>query len=49
MNKRTELEHLVARLQQGGISRRDFVWRALGLGLSLGSVSLLLPACGGGK
>jgi spermidine/putrescine-binding protein len=49
VNKRTELEHLVARLEQGGISRRDFVWRALGLGLSLGSVSLLLQACGGGK
>jgi spermidine/putrescine transport system substrate-binding protein len=49
VNKRTEVERLVARLGRGGISRRDFVWRALGLGLSLGSVSLLLQACGGGK
>ena len=49
MNKRTEVEHLVAELRRGGISRRDFVWRALGLGLSLSSVSLLLSACGGGK
>ena len=49
MNKRTEVEHLVAELRRGGISRRNFVWRALGLGLSLSSVSLLLSACGGGK
>ena len=49
MSKRTEIERLVVQLERGGISRRDFVWRALGLGLSLGSVSLLLQACGGGK
>ncbi len=49
MSKRTEVEHLVAQLVRGGISRRDFVWRALGLGLSVGSVGALLSACGGGK
>jgi spermidine/putrescine transport system substrate-binding protein len=49
VNKRKEVEYLVAQLERGGISRRDFVWRALGLGLSLSSVSLLLSACGGGK
>jgi spermidine/putrescine transport system substrate-binding protein len=49
VNTRTEVERLVAQLQRGGISRRDFVWRAMGLGLSLSSVGLLLSACGGGK
>jgi spermidine/putrescine transport system substrate-binding protein len=49
VNTRTEVERLVAQLQRGGISRRDFVWRAMGLGLSLSSVGLLLTACGGGK
>jgi spermidine/putrescine transport system substrate-binding protein len=49
VSKRKEVEHLVAQLQRGGISRRDFVWRALGLGLSLSSVGLLLTACSGGK
>ena len=48
MSERTEVERLVARLRRGGISRRDFVRRALGLGLSASSVGLLLSACGGG-
>lgn len=49
MDQRKEVELLVARLRRGGISRRDFVRRALGLGLSLGSVGLLLSACGGDR
>ena len=49
MDKRRELEHLVARLERGAISRRDFVRRAMGLGLGLGSVGVLLAACGGGR
>ena len=49
MNKRKEVEHLVAQLERGAITRRDFVWRTLGLGLSVSSVGLLLSACGGGK
>jgi spermidine/putrescine transport system substrate-binding protein len=49
VNKRTEVERLVAQLKRGGISRRDFVRRAVGLGLSLSSVGLLLTACGRGK
>jgi spermidine/putrescine-binding protein len=47
VDKRKQVEHLVAQLQHGGISRREFVWRALGLGLSVSSVGLLLSACGG--
>jgi spermidine/putrescine transport system substrate-binding protein len=49
LDKRKEIERLVARLERGGVSRREFVRRALGLGLSLGSVGALLVACGGGK
>jgi spermidine/putrescine transport system substrate-binding protein len=47
VNARSEIEHLVSQLDQGGISRREFVWRAIGLGLSVSSVSLLLAACQG--
>jgi spermidine/putrescine transport system substrate-binding protein len=35
----------VEQLEHGGIPRREFVARALGLGLSLGSVGMLLQAC----
>ena len=49
MSKRKQLERLVGELESGGISRRDFVWRAMGLGLSLSSVGALLSACGGGE
>ena len=49
MSKRMELERLVGELERGGISRRDFVWRAMALGLSMGSVGALLSACGGGE
>ena len=48
MSKRKQLERLVGELESGGIPRRDFVWRAMGLGLSLSSVGALLSACGGG-
>ena len=45
MSKRTEVERLVEQLERGAIPRREFVFRALGLGLSLGSVGALLQAC----
>jgi spermidine/putrescine-binding protein len=45
MTKRTEVERLVEQLERGAIPRREFVLRALGLGLSLGSVGALLQAC----
>ena len=47
MSKRKELERLVGELESGGISRRDFVWRAMALGISLSSVGALLSACSG--
>jgi spermidine/putrescine transport system substrate-binding protein len=45
--RRERLEHLVEQLQRGGITRREFVRRAAALGLSVGSVGVLLAACGG--
>ena len=45
MSKRQEVERLVEQLERGGIPRREFVARALGLGLSLSSVGMLLQAC----
>ena len=48
MSKRKELERLVGELESGGISRRDFVRRAMAMGLSVSSVGALLSACGGG-
>ncbi len=48
MSKRKQLERLVGELECGGISRRDFVWRAMALGLSVSSAGALLSACGGG-
>jgi spermidine/putrescine transport system substrate-binding protein len=45
VSKRKEIERLVERLERGGIPRREFVLRALGLGLSMGSVGMLLQAC----
>jgi spermidine/putrescine transport system substrate-binding protein len=49
MSKREQLERLVGELERGGLSRRDFVRRAMALGLSVGSVGALLSACGGGE
>ena len=48
MSKRKQLERLVGELERGGISRRDFVWRALALGISVSSAGAVLSACGGG-
>jgi spermidine/putrescine transport system substrate-binding protein len=45
VSKRKEVGRLVAQLERGGIPRREFVVRALGLGLSLSSVGALLQAC----
>ena len=49
MSKRRQLERLVGELESGGISRRDFVRRAMALGLGVGSIGALLSACGGDK
>jgi spermidine/putrescine transport system substrate-binding protein len=45
VSKRKDVERLVEQLERGGVSRREFVSRALALGLSLSSVGLLLSAC----
>jgi spermidine/putrescine transport system substrate-binding protein len=45
VSTRKEVERLVEQLQRGGIPRREFVVRALALGLSLSSVGMLLQAC----
>jgi spermidine/putrescine transport system substrate-binding protein len=47
VEKRKEIEHLVEGLESGGVSRREFVVRALALGLSVSSVGVLLNACKG--
>ncbi|HEU5304706.1 MAG TPA: spermidine/putrescine ABC transporter substrate-binding protein [Gemmatimonadales bacterium] len=47
MGTRQELERLLGQLDRGDVSRREFVVRALALGLSLGSVGFLLQACKG--
>jgi hypothetical protein len=44
VSKRKEVERLVEQLQRGGIPRREFVVRALALGLSLSSAGMLLQA-----
>ncbi len=46
MRKPSEVEHLVADLQSGALSRREFVGRATALGLSLSTIGLVLSACG---
>ena len=47
MSKRQEVERLIEQLERGGVSRREFVTRALALGLSMSSVGLLVSACKG--
>jgi spermidine/putrescine transport system substrate-binding protein len=47
VSNRKEVERLVEELERGGVSRREFVFRALALGLSMSSVGLLLGACKG--
>jgi spermidine/putrescine transport system substrate-binding protein len=43
-----ELVGLTREVSRGGITRRDFVVRALGLGLTASAAGALLAACGGG-
>jgi spermidine/putrescine transport system substrate-binding protein len=45
VSKPKEVERLVEQLERGGIPRREFVVRALALGLSVSSVGALLQAC----
>ena len=47
MSKRKEVERLVQQLESDGIPRREFVVRALALGLSVSSIGTLLAACQG--
>jgi spermidine/putrescine-binding protein len=49
MKRTDEIQDLVHSLAAGQLSRRGFVERALGLGLSLGTTGALLAACGGDK
>lgn len=44
-----EARDLVARLNAGKLSRRDFVTRASALGISMGAIGSILAACGGGE
>ena len=46
MNRKS-VERLVEQLESGGVSRREFVFRAMALGLSMSSIGLLLNACKG--
>jgi spermidine/putrescine transport system substrate-binding protein len=45
VTKRNDVERLAEELSAGGVSRREFVQRAMALGLSLGSIGALLTAC----
>lgn len=47
-SQRAELDHLVEEYTQASLSRRDFMRRALALGLSVSAAGALLAACGGG-
>ncbi|HEU4681031.1 MAG TPA: spermidine/putrescine ABC transporter substrate-binding protein, partial [Gemmatimonadales bacterium] len=47
MSNRKSVERLVEQLESGGVSRREFVFRAMALGLSMSSIGLLLNACKG--
>src|SRR5437868_13512513 len=44
-----DTNRLIEDLNEGRISRRDFVFRALALGLSLTGIESILAACGGGS
>ncbi|MCK6523128.1 spermidine/putrescine ABC transporter substrate-binding protein [Myxococcota bacterium] len=48
MSKKNPVQTLTEDLQQGRLSRRDFVLQALGLGVSLSAVGSVLTACSGG-
>ncbi len=43
------MDNLVQELQAGKIGRRDFVVRALALGVSLSGIETILQSCGGGS
>jgi len=43
-----DLEGLVAEVARGGITRQQFIYRAVGLGLSAPAVATILSACGSG-
>jgi spermidine/putrescine transport system substrate-binding protein len=45
VSKRKEVEGLIEQLERGAMSRREFALRALALGLSVGSIGILLQAC----
>jgi spermidine/putrescine-binding protein len=47
VDSRSVVERLPLQLDRGEISRREFLTRAVGLGLSLGSAGMLVAACGG--
>jgi spermidine/putrescine transport system substrate-binding protein len=47
VSNRKSVERLVEQLESGGVSRREFVFRAMALGLSMSSIGLLLNACKG--
>ena len=46
--QRSAVDHLVEEFSQTGLSRREFMRRAVGLGLSFSAAGALLAACGGG-
>lgn len=43
----SDLRKLVQELAEGKIGRRDFIFRAAALGISLGGIETLMAACGG--
>jgi alpha-glucoside transport system substrate-binding protein len=47
-SQRTELDQLVEEYTRESLSRRDFMRRAVALGLSVSAAGTLLAACGGG-
>ena len=47
MTTRKEMEKLVAALQVGRVSRREFVTRAVALGLSWSTIGMVLSSCAG--
>ncbi|MEY3214037.1 MAG: Spermidine/putrescine-binding periplasmic protein precursor [Pseudomonadota bacterium] len=49
MSTKTPVQTLAEDLQQGRLSRRNFVLQALGLGVSLSVVGSVLTACSGGE
>ncbi len=46
MSKRNEIRQLVAGLESGALSRREFVGRATVLGLGMSTIGMVLTACG---